>query len=115
MKKTHRVAQGDSFKIQVPLYLDGELSPVAGWSFWMTVKADLSAIDGAALFQKKTADASIVPWDETSVFVLGDPEDTKDATPGRYEYDIQGKSPEGEIHTLETGYFWVDPEVTKAA
>jgi len=112
MKKSHRVYQGDTFAILVPLYVDGVLTPVAGWEFWFTVKAAPTDADVDAIVQKSTAGGSILGDTLTSVVVRGAPADTKGKAAARYDYDIQGKSPDGEIHTLEVGFFFIDSEIT---
>jgi hypothetical protein len=115
VRKVHTVTQGDSFFLKIPLLKSGQPWPIAGWSFWFTVKKSPDEDDTAALFQKSTAAAQIKALAVTSAYVIGLPGDTKGKDTGRYTYDIQGKSPEGDVYTLEDGDFIVRAERTRAA
>ena len=97
---------------RLPLLIDGEPSAVAGWKFWMTVKHAATDADADAVIRKSTDLGDIVTHDANSVRVVGLPEDTKEEDLGKYEGDFQGQSPEGEIFTLETYFFHIDPEIT---
>lgn len=114
-QKVHKVNRGDTFFLKVPLYFDGVLEPVAGWTFWFTVKADPENEEDAAAIIQKSSGSGITGLDATSVIVRVGPADTKTKPVGSYYYDIQGKSPAGDIYTLEEGAFVLKPESTRAA
>lgn len=115
MKKSHRVTQGDSFQISVPFLKDGVAEPIDGWELIMTVKSSSDDPDGAALFQRTSANNGVQPLGTTGWVVLGVPSNTKNQTPGRYQYDLQAKNTaSGVVATLESGFFFIDPEITRA-
>ncbi len=115
MLKTLTITQGDTRYLRVPLLNGPVRCPVVGWAFWFTVKAAAADADAAAILQKSTAAGTILSLDATSVCVKLQPADTKDIVAGKYLWDLQGKSPSGDIYTLERGYLVVAPEITRAA
>lgn len=114
MLKIHRVNRGDDFFIKLPLVVDGRRTPIDGWKFWMTVKRNQADADADAIFQLSTDAGSIVPYDAYSACVVGRPAHTKSKDIARYFGDFQGQSPAGQIGTLESFLFYIDPEITIA-
>lgn len=116
MKKVHRIIQGDDFAIRVPIVVNGLRYPADGWqNFWFTVKNSVADADADAVLQLTAAAGRIVPHGACSVRIVGVPADTKTVPVGKYVFDIQGKTPGGQIVTLETGTVYIDPEVTVSA
>lgn len=115
MLKTFTITQGDTRYLRIPLLKGKVRCPVVGWAFWFTVKARAADADAAALLQKSTAAGTISTLDGTSSYAKLAPADTKNARPGKYLYDVQGKSPSGDIFTLEHGYLVIAAEITQAA
>ena len=116
MLKTFTLIQGDSYFLRFPLLKEGQAWPVAGWSFWWTLKLAEDDTDAAAVAQKSTEQGTILPFpgSSTEVYVVGAPSDTKGKSVGRYVWDFQGKSPEDDIVTLERGYVLLKAEATRA-
>lgn len=115
MKPTHRVTQGDTFYLKVPLLVDGVPAPIAGWSLIMTVKRGADDSDADAIFQLRADNGGVTPYDATAWLVTGAPACTRSITPGRYFGDYQAKSPADEIFTLESIFFAIEAGVTASA
>lgn len=113
MQKTLTITQGDHFFIRIPLMKSGSAWPILGWKFWWTMKSAPTDAD-PGLVQKSTDGGTIKTLSLTSVYVLGEPDDTKALAAGKYFYDVQAQSPEGDIYTLEKGIVKIDAEITQA-
>jgi hypothetical protein len=114
MLKTLTITQGDTRHLRVPLLKGKVRCPVVGWAFWFTVKAAASDPDASAAIQKSTAAGTVRTLDATAVYVTLSPADTKTVAPGKYLWDLQGKSATGDIFTLERGYLVIAAEITQA-
>ena len=112
MLKTLSVTQGDDLSVEIQLLKEGLALPVFGWEFWFTVKAKWSDPDSSALFQKTSA-GGIVVFDPLTVYANINAADTKSAAPGKYFFDVQAKSPAGNIITLERGVLEIILETTR--
>lgn len=113
MLKRHRITQGDSATLRVPLFLDGAAAPIAGWQLVLTVKESPDDADPGVL--QCTADnGRVTELDAYAWRVKLPAAATKALTPAQYYYDLQGLSPAGEPQTLERGHLIIDPEITQA-
>lgn len=115
--------RGDTFVRSLTVFQrDYPTAPqnIAGWTFWFTVKAYASLPDSMALFQaNSTDDPEQVTIDSAAagkLTVRMPAEKTRGLADGRVEllYDVQGKTPEGEIRTVESGRIRVTPDITRA-
>ncbi len=114
MLKTHRVTQGDRRFLRFALLRRDQPWPVAGWTWVLTCKASWEDADAAAVFRKTSAAGQIRPYDTTSVYAVIEPADLKERAPGRYRYELEGTSPEGDPVTTETGFLLLGPELNRA-
>jgi hypothetical protein len=114
MLKTYHLVQGDAFSLKAPLLVDGIATAIEGWQCWFTVKRSPSDADESAMAQKTLGDG-ISAYDAVTWLIELDPADTQSGALGRYQYDIQAKSPDGKIFTLEKGYLFLDSQITRAS
>ena len=113
MLKILTITEGDTYFVRLPLLKEGQPWPIAGWKFWFTIKNTTADAD-PGLAQKTTDAGTIKQLTPTVAYVVGASADTK-GFPGKFSADVQGKSPEGDIVTLERMIVIVSPEITKAA
>ena len=114
MLPTHRITQGDDADFKVPLLLDGVSAPIDGWTLETVVKSSSEDADAAAVIHCTAANGRVVAQWADAWLVSMPAAVLKAATPGRYYFEHQGKSPAGKIQTLEKGIFWIDAEFTKS-
>jgi hypothetical protein len=104
------VTQGDDLTLTFTLKkAAGTAYDLTGASVFATVKRAIEDADASALIS--TTLSSIAPTTGVCLWALV-PADTKYLS-GIYKYDIQLKDNVGKITTVQSGDFYVKPEVTK--
>jgi len=88
---------GDTVRIKLQ-YPSG--TDLTGYRFWLTLKKDFADPDPGAMQVETTAGDHAEDDPENGiVYLVADPSDT-DIPPDKYYWDIQAKSPGGEVTTL---------------
>lgn len=111
------VARGDNVKFNVTVTLDGNALDLTNYSIWCTGKRSLDDLDADAIWQVTKAGGNItvtgsgnniaqvnVPGSNTAVL-------TEAVT---LFYDVQIKSPGGDIDTVASGRVNITLDVTRA-
>ena len=119
MSTSLSMTRGDTKLVQVTLS-NLTASGLAGYSFWFTVKNDVSDLDAAAVIQKSGAEFAVVAnGDATTPGVVTcklDPADTAGLPDYLVSlpYDVQVKDSLGNITTVASGHLKVSPDTTRA-
>ena len=86
---------------------------ITGKVYWMTLKLDPEATDANAEVQVSVT-ASGADALNGIVYVVLDPTDTNDLTPGNYYYDIQQVGGPSDVTTIIEGRVKVERDITRA-
>lgn len=111
--------RGDTKLVQITLS-NLTASGLTGYSFWFTVKNDVSDTDAAAVIQKSGGDFDVVttgdattPGVVTCKILPGDTDSLPDYQVS-LPYDVQVKDSLGNVTTVVTGKLKVSPDTTRA-
>jgi hypothetical protein len=94
---------------------DGTPYCIKNWVLFFTVKSNYAFPDSSALFQK-----IITTFDDTTSGTSGSaninvlPEDTVNATPGVYDYDIAVRTSDNKTLTVMKGKLTIEYDVTNS-
>lgn len=114
------IRQGDDYVIQFDYGTDNDIT---GFEFWLTIKESFDDIDASAILQYSTTagdDPSDDPTHGTAVMRVP-ASITKEAITGSYYYDVQVRSPTGQVATIVPPVedykdkIMIAPEVTRAS
>jgi len=116
--------KGDTERLYFIVREDDTAISLTGYDVWCTLKASYTDADDAATSIQKRIGSGItltnhdvdgVLVTEGLITITFTAADTKTLTPGKaYQYDVQIKTPDGDIKTLVTGQVTVGNEVTLA-
>lgn len=116
--------KGDTERLYFIVREDDAAISLTGYEVWCTLKASYTDADDAVTSIQKVIgdgitltnhDVDGVLVTEGLITITFDAADTKTLTPGKaYSYDIQIRTPDGDIKTLVTGQVTVGNEVTLA-
>lgn len=102
--------RGDTFKLSFTVKTAaGVAIDITGYTFWLTLKTDLSKTDAQATKQVERTTHDDAANGKTSLTI--DPADTKNYL-GCYFYDVQIKTPAGIVETFQDGVVVFDDDVT---
>lgn len=105
------IIKRDSYSFPITLeQSNGEPLDITGYTIFFTVKAMASAEDSTAIIQKNITEHTD-PTEGESLITLTSTD--TDQTAGEYWYDVQIKSPSGNITSCEAGKFEILQDITK--
>lgn len=107
-KKDFELVRGDTFVLGIKLKTPaGDFQDLRGYKFYFTVKDDLSKPDDEAKIKVDLTVAGDEPVYDTILTA-----DTSSLEAKEYFYDLQMKTPAGQIKTLLIGKIKLIPDVT---
>lgn len=83
---------------------------ITGWTFYFTIKANITDLDADALLQKVVTTHTDAAAGKTDISI--DPADTAGVEPGNYFYDIQAVTDTDDVHTICKGAITIDWDAT---
>lgn len=114
LAETHNLSidQGDDETLAITRQdADGNAIDISGYTYWLTVKADINDSDADAEVQKQVTTHVDAANGRTDITLTAS--DTEPLA-GNYHYDIQEKTNAGNINTLMHGTLTVREDVTEA-
>jgi len=110
----YKIKQGEPLTLNLPLKVGGVATAVAGWTPYLTVKADAGQPDSDAL-ATLTLGSGIVVYDAYTWTATLPSSATKTALPSAYLIEIEAEDPAGDPHPLEECDLIIEPELHRAA
>lgn len=106
------ITRGDDFTVGITIKDDdGNAIDITGWTFYLTVKKELSDSDADALIQEKVT-SHTDPTNGKTEFELSS--DQTDVNSDTYYYDIQGIDNDEKITTFVNRRMKIVEDVTKS-
>lgn len=105
--------RGDDWILKLNITSDNTPLDITGYTYWLTLKADIKVEDAKADLQVKIYP---VPQEAVNgvVFIKAPSSETSSLTAGTYFYDIQQVNDNNEVQTLMMGKVKVVRDVTRS-
>jgi hypothetical protein len=107
------LTRGDShtFGLTLTNKSDGSVRDITGWTFYLTIKSNITDLDSAAVLQKVVTSHIDPTNGKTTIGIV--PTDTFNIEPGDYFYDIQALTNLNNVYTIAKGTMSIEWDATR--